>query len=113
MVGSDGGFPWGHMYPRLWKGVRGSTFLLVTGHEWGPSSGSSVDRTDAVWSGQCPEPGQRGSGLTGHRNGGSRLEQVASEGGRSWSWAGPMSKARTLMQTSRDPEGGPESPCMG
>lgn len=47
MVGSGGGFPWGHMCPRVRKGVRGSTFLLVTGQEGGPSPGSFVDRTDA------------------------------------------------------------------
>lgn len=47
MVGSGGGFPWGHMCPRLRKGVRGSTFLLVAGQEGGPSPGSSVDRAGA------------------------------------------------------------------
>lgn len=90
-------FPLGSHVPQTLislKGVRGSTFLLVADQEWGPSPGSFVDRTVAMWSGQYPEPGQRGARPAEHRNGGSRLEQVSSERGRSWSTL----RARTLRQ---------------
>lgn len=42
-----------------------------------------MGRIDAVWLGQSPEIGQRDGQPAEHRNGGSRLEQVVSEGGRS------------------------------
>lgn len=65
--------------------------------------GSFVDRIAAVPWGWCPEPGLKGWGPAEHRNGGSGLEPVASEGGRSWSQAGPKSKARALGQGWPDP----------
>lgn len=62
------------------KGVRGSTFLLVTVQEWGPSPGNSVDRIDVVWLGQSPELGQRDGRPAEHR----KRQQAKASGLRRW-----------------------------
>lgn len=75
-----------------------------------------MGRIDAVWLRQSPEIGQRDGQPAEHRNGSSRLEQVVSKGGSLRARLGVLGRlglSGRVNHTSMDPEGGPESLCMG